>query len=205
MSEKTQRADVAAREYLEQKYGGTFTYSAPWGSSYANHGSVQMLFASEELGADVFVEVRREDSEYTFRDNYLAVKYRDEMADAIQAVADKCFGSAKVFYSILIQPVSPELGADAAFAEYSTDKSSGATGTVAVSSKGFTESQVNDFTNSLSKAGLGAVLRFVVVDEAQYEQIDLAGVNAIIGTDAVRFFKVLDVCADAVAADSREG
>ena len=164
-----------------------------------------MLFTSGELGAEVLVEVRRENDEYIFRDNYLAVKYQDEMANAIQAVADKCFVSAKVFYSILIQPVSPSLGADATFAEYSADVTSGAAGTVAVSSDGFDESQVNIFTDSLSRAGLSVFLRFVVVDAAQYEQIDLAGVDAIVGTEAVCFFKVLNVYADAAADHSQGG
>lgn len=205
MSEKKRGLDAAACEYLEQRYGGTFRYSAPWGSSYANKGVTKMLFTSEELGAEVLVEVRRENNEVVFRDNYLAVKYQGEMADAIQAAADKCFASAKVFYSILIQPCSPELGADATFAEYSADAASGAAGTVAVPSEGFERSQVDDFADSLSRAGLSVFLRFAVVDAAQYEQIDLAGVDAIVGTDAVHFFEVLNVHADTAADHSQEG
>ena len=205
MGEKKRGLDAAACEYLEQRYGGTFRYSAPWGSSYANKGITKMLFASEELGSEVLVEVRRDNDGYVFRDNYLAVKYREKMADAIQAVANECFASAKVFYSILIQTCSPELGADASFAEYSADAASGAAGTVAVSSDGFDESQVDDFTDSLSRAGLNAFLRFVVVDADQYEQIDLAGVDQIVGTGAVLFFKVLNVSADTAADHSQEG
>lgn len=200
MGKTKQSASAAAREYLEQRYGGTFTYSEPWGSFYTNGGTARMLFTSSELNADIYVEAQQKEGEYTFQDNYLAVKYQQQMADAIQAVADDCFGSAKVFYELLIQPVSPELGPDASFQEYSADVSSGAAGTVVVSAEGFDESQADLFADELSKAGLGAFLRFAAVDETQYEGIDLAGLEKIIDTDAVQFFKVLDVYAsDAVS------
>lgn len=205
MGETKQRASAAAQEYLEQRYGGTFTYSAPWGSFYTSKDVIQMLFTSSELGEDVYVKGRQENGEYTFQDNYLAVKYKGQMAEAIQAVADDCFGSAKVFYDILVQPVSPDLGPDASFQDYSADASSGAAGTVVVSSEHFDESQAELFSDKLSKAGLGAFLRFVVVDQTQFEDIDLAGVNDIIGTDTVRFFKTLNVYANNAADGSGEG
>lgn len=205
MGRTTQSANVAAQKYLEQRYGGTFTYSAPWGSFYAGKGTAQMLFTSSELNAEVYVEARQEDGEYTFRDNYLAVKYRQQMEDAIQAVADDCFGSVKVFYEVYIQPLNQELGPDTDFQEYSAHVNSSGVGTVAVSSAVFREDEVETFVGRLSNAGLGAHLRLVVIDESQYEELDLAGVEMIIGTDAVHFSTVLDIQPGGTVKGSLEG
>ncbi len=199
-----QSASAAAQEYLEQRYGGTFTYSEPWGSFYTNGGAAKMLFTSSELEADIYVEAQQEDGEYTFQDNYLAVKYRQQMTDALQAAADDCFGSAKVFYTVLIQPVSPELGPDTSFEEYSAHVTSGASGTIAVSSVDFEASKANAFAQSLFDAGLNAFLRLVAVDASQYDEIDLAGVETLIGKDAVSYFAVVSVTSDCAEVHPRE-
>lgn len=195
--------DVAL-EYMEQKYGERFEYVTLWGVSYANKDITQMLVKSSSMPDEILVEVKKSENEYTFSDNYLAVKFKKEMCESIQLAAGSTFDKSLVFYDVLIQTLSPKLSADASFEEYSTDALSGISATVVVSSEIFEEPLVKNFAKKISESGIGALIRFVVVDAEQYYSLNSVNIDEIIGQEKYLYFAVIDISNSGITINPRD-
>ena len=67
----------AALEQMERRYGEKFTYEGPYGNSMG--GTRQFMASCESLDGLVLVEAENfRKGPVTYRDNYLAVQYREE-------------------------------------------------------------------------------------------------------------------------------
>ena len=112
--------NTLALEYLEEKYGEPFEYSAPAGDSMT--GTRSFLARCDSLPEAVFVEVEnyREDDR-VFLDNYIAVKYKQETVDFLRDCAVSEFGEANVFYEVKQSGLSASLPADAGFTDFLSD------------------------------------------------------------------------------------
>ena len=112
-----------ALEYLEQKYGEKFEYSAPAGSSYT--GTRTFLATCESFGdRRVLVQIENfmDRENMVIKDDYIAMKYEDDVRELFKKMADEEFGSSKVFYSAAGRTLDPELSANASFEEYLSSK-----------------------------------------------------------------------------------
>ena len=196
----------AALSYMSQRYGEEFVYAGPWGTSYANESVKQMLVrpAGQEDGPQILVRAAAGEEGYTFRDNYLAVRYAGQMQETLQAAAEQAFAEAVVFYQVSYTTLSPDLPADASFEVYSQDESAGILGTVAVAGEGFSPEQLDAFGQAVRKTGIQAYLRLVVLEGAAVDSLDLTAVDdAISGKDYSGFYLV-DIRRDGVEIRSEE-
>lgn len=115
--------NTLALEYMEQKYGEPFEYAAPTGDSMS--GTHALLVRCQSLPEAVYVEVEnyRKPAERVFRDNYIAVKYKQETIDFLLEYAKAKFSEANVFYSVVRSGLSLDLPADAGFERFLKDSS----------------------------------------------------------------------------------
>jgi hypothetical protein len=105
--------------HLEEKYGVEFEYVSPWGSTYAQGGVTKMVVVSESLpGEEIMVSVIPEGDGYIVRDNYLAVKYKEETRLFLLEKAEEIFGEAKVFYELSNSTNCETLSATLTFEEF---------------------------------------------------------------------------------------
>ena len=108
-----------ALEYLEQKYGEKFEYAAPAGMSYT--GTRTFLATCESFGdRRILVQITnfRDEENREILDNYITVKYEEEVRKFFKSAADDIFGSSKVFYDASGRVLSPDLPSDASLEEY---------------------------------------------------------------------------------------
>ena len=174
--ERGRNTNDAALEYMEQKYGEKFEFVAPWGDSMT--GTHELLVRCESLESErIVVAVSNYKSEdRVFSDNYLAVKYRENVVEFLSQCTNKAFGESRVHYNVARSALSPELPADASFEEYFADESCFLSAAIAVKASSFTsEEQAEIVTEPILEACgasyIGVLL--VVVDDAEYESLDL--------------------------------
>lgn len=184
---RRQNINDAALEYMEQKYGEKFEYVAPWGNSMT--GDHELIVTCESLAdKDIIVKISNYRSEdRVFQDNYVAVKYYEETVGFLSQCANEVFGDSKVYYKVARRALSPELPADASFEEYFADEKGDISADIAVRASSFTaKEQVENVTAPiLSACGAGyiGILVVVVVDDAEYESLDVdtLGDKAVLG------------------------
>ena len=164
-----------ALDHMEQKYGEPFTYGAPWGISKL--GAHELLVTCESLPDQmVFVEIENyRDDNRIFRDNFLAVKYRDEVNSFLHEQASIMFGDVNVFYEVAMQSLSPDLPANATFNEYFTDTSGFISACIELRAGSFSGYEhVEEMIGSiLAKSGAGNItLRVIFVDDDTFGTFD---------------------------------
>lgn len=194
----------AGLDYLEQRYGQEFTYSAPWGVGYTNLSVKQFLARPAGEQEDVLVRAVYEDQGYTFQDNYLAVKYESQMRETLQDMADSAFEHAVVFYNVSYTVLSEDLPPDASFEEYCRDDRAGILGAVAISEPGFTQEQLQQFGQLVQDAGIQGLFRVAVLDDAQMHGIDLEQFDNALGAQAYSWYFTLDVTKERVEVTRSE-
>ena len=103
-----------ALEYMEQKYGEKFEYSAPVGASYT--GTRSFLATCESFGDKkilVQIENYKDRENRVIRDNYIAVKYEDKVREFFKQISDEEFGASEIFYNASGRVLSSELSSSA--------------------------------------------------------------------------------------------
>ena len=86
-----------ALHVLEERYGEPFEYKAPAGSSYS--GTKTFLATCQSFGdKSILVQITNfKDAETrVVQDNYLAVKYRDELNNRVASIVANTFGAARL-------------------------------------------------------------------------------------------------------------
>lgn len=146
-------ANALALDYLEQKYGEKFEYAYPYGSSFGSN-THELLAKCESLpGNLVFVQIKNfrcEDK--VFGDNYLAVKYHDEIIEFFQDCANNVFGEANIYYDTPNTTLPSELSANTTFDEFITDVGVSQRFTVEIRKNKFTsEEQVEQLADVVSE------------------------------------------------------
>ena len=156
-------------EYMEQKYGEKFQYHSAYGDSIS--GTHEFLVTCESLpDQKVLVQIEKYKSEdRIFRDNYVAVKYRQQTIDFIKNLAIKEFGEAQVFYEVSMDGLSPELSANASFSEYLADTRVPLSFSIRTKASKFTsEKQAERLANSLAIYGTKYITVLASVVDEQY-------------------------------------
>jgi hypothetical protein len=163
----------AALEYMENKYGEKFEYSAPWGNSMS--GTHEFLVTCKSLpDQKILVAVENHTrNDKVFLDNYLAVKYHDDTVDFLSDRANQVFGEATVFYDVAYHALSPGLPADAAFDEFLTDARLYLITFVEVKASDFaSEEQAEKLAESIASSGAHFFIKLVIVNDSDYGKYD---------------------------------
>ncbi len=166
-----------ALEYMEQKYGEKFEYSAPTGSSYT--GNRTFLAKCESFGdKTVVVQVENyKTDERTFRDNYLEIKYADRLSNYLSQIINDQFGESKLYYGTARKPLSADLPADASFEEYLKDPSGTINAYAVVKESDFNDmkqlSEVMETFSSDCAAGSMSIV-LIVIEDLKYIDCNLS-------------------------------
>lgn len=155
----------AAQLYLEERYGGSFEFVMPLGAGQSSGSTTPMLFTRYSETEEVLIVGHRTDNGFVFEDNYLAVKFRDEMAALIRGIANDVFGESIVMYSVATQTLSPYLPGNATFQEYSRDKWSNIFARIALTEELFEEWLMLKFAKRFQGTGIIALIDFWLIDE----------------------------------------
>lgn len=136
--EPKQNVNELALEFLEQKYGEKFEYSAPTGASYTGTRS---FFATCESFGDhavvVQIENYKDRENRVIRDNYIAVKYEDKVREFFKQISDEEFGSSKIFYNASGRVLSSELSSNASLEEYFSSRDGMITAVISLPESGY--------------------------------------------------------------------
>lgn len=161
--------------YMEQKYGEKFEYDGPWGNSMT--GTHEFLVQCDSLpGESIVVEIEnyKQDNKI-FRDNYLAVKYREDTINFIRDCANQVLGETTVFYRESCIGLSPYLPATATFEEYLADTSGYIGASIEVKASAFvSREQVEKIAEPIAstcKADL--MIRIIFVEDYKYGTLDM--------------------------------
>ena len=172
----TQNINDVALAYMEQKYGERFEYVAPWGNSMS--GTREFLAKCDSLPRqEVLVQIenyRNEDK--IFRDNYLAVKYREDTIDFILNCANQVFGETTVFYDVAKMALSPELPVNATFDDYFADPRGFVSVSIEVKSSDFVSKEqaqkvIDPIATACKADYLGIII--VIVEDDKYGTFDI--------------------------------
>lgn len=180
-NEPKSNANELALAYMEEKYGESFTFLAPWGNSMS--GNREILVTCESLPEEqILVQVENyKTDEAIYRDNYLAVKYQDEVIDFFKTTAAEFFGDINVFYTPSKQCVSADLPEDAAFTAFYADASTIIPVMLEISASRFSDaSAIESYLNTISDTQGEISVSFVIVEDEVFGSLDRKGLSDLI-------------------------
>lgn len=163
--------DVAL-EQMERKYGEKFTYEGPFGDSMS--GTRQLLVSCASLDGLVLVEVEnfRKGPEI-YRDNYFAVRYREETETFLRQCAEEEFGEVKVSYIVRQIALSEDLPADASFEQYLAGGGVPLSFYIGVKESGYTsKEQVQRMAERIGASGAEFYMSFLVLKDGAFDALD---------------------------------
>lgn len=119
--EDTPTPNRLALNYMEEKYGETFTYAAPCGNSLS--GTRELLVTCNSFpDRQILVQIENFKSDNRiYRDNYLAVKYESETLEFFRSCASDFYEKCNVFYEAPTQVQSEKLTAESNFDAFLSD------------------------------------------------------------------------------------
>jgi hypothetical protein len=176
--DKQRNINDDALVYMEQKYGEKFEYVSPWGSSYT--GTHQLLVKCNSLqDQEILVQVENFKQENKiFRDNYLAVKYREDTIAFCRDYANQVFGETTVFYEVADDGLSADLLATATFHDFLADTRVPLVIMIAVKASNFsTREQAQEVAELIAESGADFYLTIAVLEEAAYGIYDHKTLN----------------------------
>lgn len=177
MSKEAKNINTVALEYMEQKYGEPFEYVGPWGNSMS--GTHELLARCDSLQEPVLVEIEnyREDDK-VFRDNYIAVKYKQQTADLLQECAESVFGEANVYYEVRKIVMSDGITADATFEDYLADTSGPLAAFIEVKGSSFSDrSEAELIGRSILEHIASFDVMLVAIEDSVYGTLDRDGIK----------------------------
>lgn len=193
-----------ALAYMEDKYSEEFTFVSNWGSGYANKGKQQILVQCKSVSGTILVEGSRNGTENDFRDNYLALKYSDQLTDTVKTITEEVFGQAWVHYEVLTQTLSADLPADATFRQYCEDPHASVTVSVAVPESCFDPTLMETYGQKIREAGIHGLIRFAVVPAGDFDNLQIARFNEILRLKTYGYYAVVLVNEDEISIKPRE-
>lgn len=164
-----QNINDAALAYMEQKYSEKFEYVAPWGNSMS--GTHELIASCASLpGQEIFVQIENyKQDDKVFRDNFLAVKYSQQVIDFICDCVDMEYGVTNVFYLASAKGLSSELPSNASFEEYLADPRAQLSFTIEAKASSFvSENQAQGVADLIAASGMKFLLRIVFVNDDEY-------------------------------------
>lgn len=171
-------ANELALAYLEEKYGETFYFSAPYGDSMTGTRS---LLATCNSFPDQHIVVQIENfkgDDKVFRDNYLAVKYQAETIDFLRSCVSDVYPNNNIYYNVSKTCQSANLSADSSFEEYLADGRAELIMMLELKASEFTGTEpFNDIISRITESCNHMTLTVVVVDDSIFGTLDRAGLN----------------------------
>lgn len=167
--------------YMEEKYGEVFTFAAPWGDS--TRGTREILVTCESIpGQRILVQVenfREEDK--IFRDNYLAVKYREQTVEFFRSCAGDFYTDVNIHYDVRPDGQSGELSAQASFEEVMADSRTDLVVLMELRAGEFTGPEhLEEIAARIGKLCRKVSLSVIVVEDGVFGTLDRAGLNRCI-------------------------
>ena len=171
---KEKSVNEMALEYLEEKYGEKFEYAAPAGSSYT--GTRTFLATCESFGDKrVLVQIENylDEDNRIVKDDYIAMKYEDNVRELFKKTADEEFGSSKIFYNG--GSTAMDLPSDASFEDYLSYKENLISAVISLPESGYEnteqlESLCEKISGKFSADELSCLI--IVVDDDTYKPAD---------------------------------
>lgn len=161
--------NVLALEYMEEKYGEPFSYESPYGDSIT--GTHKLLVSCASLPEEhILVEIENfRHDDRIFRDNLLAVKYKDETMRFLEDRVAEQFGEGVVFYEPTKVGLSEDLMPDAAFESFLADPKGFFMIGVEVRASSFdSKEKAECLAQSLCDAGMQFRLMLLSVSDEEY-------------------------------------
>ena len=160
--------------HMEEKYGEKFEYVRPWGDSMS--GTRQFMAKCESFpDQEVLVQIEnfKDEEKQIFRDNYLAVKYREQTAAFFNDCATSVFGDANIYYEVANDGLSPDLPPDATVQEFLADTRVTAIVIIEVKQSSFTaDEQAEKVAELIAQSGLNYHMMVVVMDDSVFGTFD---------------------------------
>lgn len=163
-------------EYISQKYeDDEFTFVSLTGGSLGS--DEHSIVVSSKKYPDEYIIVRKTLVEgggnpEIFSDNYMAVVFKEDVEDAINAAVNEVYSNYKVIYKPTQSPLSQNIGPDTNLNDYLSDTASRLMAVVFIDSEGQKENRdenLERFRRSLKDNGIiiGASLIFLDGDRVQ--------------------------------------
>lgn len=177
MGEDNKTINELALEYMEKKYGEPFEYAGPYGDSTS--GTHKLFATCGSLPEQVFIEIENYRKENKiFRDNYIAVKYKQEMADYLRNCAVSVFGGATVFYEVINEALPESIPADASFEVYLAESDVPVTVDIEINEKDYSDpAQIQKLAEIMADSGLQYHLTLVISSDERYGAADQDGLS----------------------------
>lgn len=157
-------------EYMENKYDQEFTYK---GYQSNNREYVEILAECSELPGDSILVYasRGENGEWTYKDNYMAYYYHDEVEASVRKILQKIYGEdVKVSVHIQNTALSDEITPESTIEEFTGFADNGLTTYIAVNASSASwDEREKDFEDLLEglkekKICINGVLAYVKTD-----------------------------------------
>lgn len=177
-----------ALAYMENKYGESFTYLAPWGNSMS--GNREILVTCESFPNEpILVQVENfKSANKVYRDNFHAVKFQNDVVDYFEAIACDYFGTVNVFHTPSKIALSSGLSADTDFETYYSNPSTVVSVLIEIKSSNFIDSSdLEDYMKNISDTHGLVTISFVVVNDDIFGSMGRDELNDLVAQGNVIF------------------
>lgn len=174
-------ANDLALLHMQEKYGETFTYAAPWGNSMT--GTREFLATCSSLPNQlVLVQILDYESNApVYKDNYLAAKYQAEISTYFHDIAAEVFGDAIIHHEVSKQSVSQHLSKDTSFQTFYEDVSTVVTAYIEIKGSSYTTiRQFDQLFSKLNGSNGQIMVSVIVVDDSIYGTLDSTELNILL-------------------------
>jgi hypothetical protein len=145
--------NTGALAYMEQKYGETFEYAAPWGSSYTTPGKRQILVSCASMpDKEILVVISGDGASESYADNYMDFYFAPQSAAYLKQAADPYFDDTAVDINIARSPAPGDVTLATAFEDYIAHADHVVNGDLTVPD--LTEAAVQSFAEELRSRGV---------------------------------------------------
>lgn len=116
----------ACLNYMKSKYGEEFTYIEPYDESQPTSKTLKIFVESERFpGAKILVIEENVENNIVWHDNYVAVKYEEDVAELFNAIATDVYGECRILYFVDdFFYLSDSFDNETSFTEYTSKQSS---------------------------------------------------------------------------------
>jgi hypothetical protein len=174
----TQQINQQAISLLEQKYAEVFTYAAPCGNSMT--GTREFFVTCDSFpGQRILVQIENSrENNRVVRDNYLAVKYREETVAFVKACMGAACPDVNVYYEVPLDGMSEELGAATTFEEFLADDQAQMVVMVELKNGSCAgKLAIEESIRKINETCKNMVLTIVVVEDEVFGTLDRDGLN----------------------------
>ena len=175
---KSQVAIEEALKHLEMKYGEPFTYVTI--DEGAPAGGREFLVSCDSL-PEQHVWVQVEDvysTDRKIRDNYLAVKYRDQTVAYLQETVSSAYPNVNVFYEVRNKALSETLPVNADFSEFLHNSGVELIAMLELKASEFAGTeQMDRIAEEIAEACPYMALTVIVIEDEVYGTLDRTGLN----------------------------